>query len=165
MAAYIIIIKWLILKVSTHSHPKVAAIAKDHDLKLKFVSTHSHPKVAATIFSIRSLIVVSFNTQPPEGGCGVWTPDAYANKSFQHTATRRWLRLSSRGTYQRNCVSTHSHPKVAADCGQAEQNPANCFNTQPPEGGCTGLFRICWIAGKVSTHSHPKVAAPTMWSR
>ena len=36
------------------------------------------------------------------------------DSSFQHTATRRWLLFSSRGEDFTNRVSTHSHPKVAA---------------------------------------------------
>ena len=34
-------------------------------------------------------------------------------------------------------VSTHSHPKVAAFGKQLRFNVFGCFNTQPPEGGCT----------------------------
>ena len=36
-------------QVSTHSHPKVAALVIRHLFHLFDVSTHSHPKVAATI--------------------------------------------------------------------------------------------------------------------
>ena len=55
-------------KVSTHSHPKVAAQKKRQFVWGNNVSTHSHPKVAALGRK--------------------WT-----NKMlrFQHTATRRWL--------------------------------------------------------------------------
>ena len=37
----------VVFKVSTHSHPKVAAIAEFYAKHLNVVSTHSHPKVAA----------------------------------------------------------------------------------------------------------------------
>ena len=55
-------------------------------------------------------------------------------------------------------VSTHSHPKVAAEIHDQITGKNLCFNTQPPEGGCAteiakGIREI------VSTHSHPKVAA------
>ena len=33
---------------------------------------------------------------------------------FQHTATRRWLHYDKVKAYLKNKVSTHSHPKVAA---------------------------------------------------
>ena len=78
------------------------------------VSTHSHPKVAAVIQMNHNEDFLSFNTQPPEGGCLIiiayklWVlhvsthshPKVAANDlynpvfchdRFQHTATRRWL--------------------------------------------------------------------------
>ena len=55
--------------VSTHSHPKVAAVIPSALTPLCDVSTHSHPKVAAQYFGARINGVESFNTQPPEGGC------------------------------------------------------------------------------------------------
>ena len=55
--------------VSTHSHPKVAAIALKCKLLNLKVSTHSHPKVAAWWLLSFLFFKTSFNTQPPEGGC------------------------------------------------------------------------------------------------
>ena len=79
-------------KVSTHSHPKVAAKKKNIICEITNVSTHSHPKVAAKMsYSIRLMML-----------------------KFQHTATRRWLPLLGVGSYFAQKVSTHSHPKVAA---------------------------------------------------
>ena len=77
--------------VSTHSHPKVAAFTVDNALLAVIVSTHSHPKVAAIIFRSRGELWVSFNTQPPEGGCFCLLKCLNDTKKFQHTATRRWL--------------------------------------------------------------------------
>ena len=81
--------------VSTHSHPKVAAIAgATGSGKTTFsfntqppeggcsnitgqlscvisVSTHSHPKVAAKCPLCSSSLSSGFNTQPPEGGCSL----------------------------------------------------------------------------------------------
>ena len=56
----------------------------------------------------------SFNTQPREGGCVLFT--------------EIMLRIIN--------VSTHSHPKVAADLTLKVGALMTCFNTQPPEGGC-----------------------------
>ena len=78
--------------VSTHSHPKVAALNKIDLRRAYEVSTHSHPKVAAYILDRHSLFQISFNTQPPEGGCGEWYIYHSFIWLFQHTATRRWLR-------------------------------------------------------------------------
>ena len=55
--------------VSTHSHPKVAAVTKRIYNVVTNVSTHSHPKVAAVQAIWIFMIYLSFNTQPPEGGC------------------------------------------------------------------------------------------------
>ena len=60
------------------------------------------------------------------------------DEMFQHTATRRWLRIESNKAKISEVVSTHSHPKVAAKA----------------ESALSGLETV-------STHSHPKVAAST----
>ena len=130
--------KLLSMVVSTHSHPKVAAIRLHHLKPYPLVSTHSHPKVAA---SYSDLIIwqyrgfqhtatrrwlqammkseecgyMSFNTQPPEGGCTVRIVDLQLFELFQHTATRRWL------------------PSYTICTNNINQS----FNTQPPEGGCS----------------------------
>ena len=124
------------LRVSTHSHPKVAASEDDKEKirQLLFqhtatrrwlrkldipprnavlVSTHSHPKVAAIMISYRIVSCSGFNTQPPEGGCSYVVRDNNGQRT----------------------VSTHSHPKVAATAKRQLPNPSS-FNTQPPEGGC-----------------------------
>ena len=58
-------------KVSTHSHPKVAAVDLSKVSSEYAVSTHSHPKVAAFQVFVEWLVRQCFNTQPPEGGCNV----------------------------------------------------------------------------------------------
>ena len=77
------------------------------------VSTHSHPKVAAVNLGSLPPKPSGFNTQPPEGGCGMLvcnqivqycfntqhpkvaarsiTSSTQMYYVFQHTATRRWL--------------------------------------------------------------------------
>ena len=145
------------------------------------VSTHSHPKVAAKPSAETTDILMSFNTQPPEGGCE--DVDSFYPRIilFQHTATRRWLPQRLVYQYQngavsthshpkvaaatnlttplRPTVSTHSHPKVAAPSNRATESNPRCFNTQPPEGGCLRKKRTTATLKVVSTHSHPKVAA------
>ena len=102
----------------------------------KTVSTHSHPKVAA-IFTIAKIIIKSsFNTQPPEGGCLFLRNKDGVLVAFQHTATRRWLRAVIQRTERIHSVSTHSHPKVAASSSHICSPGSAGFNTQPPEGGC-----------------------------
>ena len=83
-----------------------------------------------------SLITSGFNTQPPEGGCSSNSSDVSTAAVFQHTATRRWLPKLPSFFLTITCVSTHSHPKVAAYLIEDYNNELACFNTQPPEGGC-----------------------------
>ena len=81
-----------------------------------------------------AVAVLSFNTQPPEGGWSRPAPLMPLTFGFQHTAARRRLAAVSLlrdGSFR--------------------------FNTQPPEGGWTsGDFYQCVFM--VSTHSRPKAA-------
>ena len=126
---------------------------------LQIVSTHSHPKAAASTFSKCTTCKRSFNTQPPEGGCGKSMPLAYGLISFntqppeggcdvcsiframpvwfQHTATRRRLHYIPPVDIGAMAVSTHSHPKAAAKASARWILKLTSFNTQPPEGGCS----------------------------
>ena len=82
------------------------------------VSTHSHPKVAALYFLDAALRVSLFQHTATRR----WLRQTvlYCQTTlgqFQHTATRRWLRTDFEKGAQILKVSTHSHPKVAAmDC-------------------------------------------------
>ena len=53
-------------------------------------------------------------------------------------------------------VSTHSRLKAAGNKA-AKTIPMHCFNTQPPEGGCSGCLKTT-LAQDVSTHSRLKAA-------
>ncbi|AHG86676.1 hypothetical protein F544_14480 [Bibersteinia trehalosi USDA-ARS-USMARC-190] len=57
------------MPVSTHSHPEVAAYIRLNLVIFTLVSTHSHPEVAARCLLNTSLNKISFNSQPPGGGC------------------------------------------------------------------------------------------------
>ena len=61
-----------VFDVSTHSHPKVAAKKNQVVFLVVRVSTHSHPKVAALQMCQYKTVFFGFNTQPPEGGCGLY---------------------------------------------------------------------------------------------
>ena len=56
-------------------------------------------------------------------------------------------------------VSIHSRPKAAAKMRSENWWQRQCFNTQPPEGGCVDYFANMLLNGKVSIHSRPKAAA------
>ena len=100
--------------------------------------------------------------------------------AFQHTAARRRLLNSLGNLFRLAIVSTHSRPKAAAVdllnfrlrlfCFNTQPPEGGCssgwiflpshfcFNTQPPEGGCRGIFFLCCSIVPVSTHSRPKAA-------
>ena len=143
--------------VSTHSHPKVAALALHHRIHKAIVSTHSHPKVAADAANFAAARAAGFNTQPPEGGCRRWPVCSKAPPMFQHTATRRWLLLFLKvfygfGWFQHTATRRWLPPLAGGDVlFRGFQHTATRrwlrlrrflhlfhprFNTQPPEGGC-----------------------------
>ena len=157
-----------ITHVSTHSHPKVAAFLQlryapisacfntqppeggclqPHGVvNIAAVSTHSHPKVAA---------YAATATPPPAAfqhtATRRWLRPCVIDQGrffmFQHTATRRWLPARFEIAPLDLIVSTHSHPKVAANW-RAPFAGCRCgFNTQPPEGGCVdGQFAYNGVA-------------------
>ena len=165
--------------VSTHSHPKVAAVCQSAPQSSNAVSTHSHPKVAAAAFGGLHGRICRFNTQPPEGGCGGHNKSPFQLAMFQHTATRRWLQVLLRSITSRRGFNTQPPEGGCQTCGgcragfcrfntqppeggcrrsSRHQNQPRRFNTQPPEGGCL-VQRQYGQSILVSTHSHPKVAA------
>ena len=87
-------------------------------------------------FGLSSQAIFSFNTQPPEGGCFHLTMRKYFNYMV---STHSHPKVAANRLYSSLCsilVSTHSHPKVAALPLFFSPVLVGCFNTQPPEGGC-----------------------------
>ena len=122
--------------------------------------------------------LLSFNTQPPEGG---WLSNRFCLRrpsAFQHTAARRRLVsqtapvINAEGfqhTAARRRLAIFHHKNDL--CRRFNTQPPEggwlvyrrfqlgmiCFNTQPPEGGWAigAIPRVCVT---VSTHSRPKAA-------
>ena len=80
--------------------------------------------------------IVSFNTQPREGGCTNPLLLKYHSDKFQHTAARRRLRHR---TLTRNASQSFNTQPLEDGCGGVNPaaDPRQGFNTQPLEGGCT----------------------------
>ena len=81
---------------------------------------------------------VSFNTQPPEGGClskWNWLPCQFVGFNTQPPEGGCFKNLKL--LFLVLVVSTHSRPKAAALESLTIQTIHAGFNTQPPEGGCT----------------------------
>ena len=98
------------------------------------VSTHSHPKVAAwpAPASLGGLMFQHTATRR-------WLPGGFPlladTPAFQHTATRRWLRLLAVAV---TAISSFNTQPPEGGCWLVD-SPNRCrhgFNTQPPEGGC-----------------------------
>ena len=102
------------------------------------VSTHSRPKAAGFGFPKIVCLRVSFNTQPPEGGWGLFYGRSYERFSFNTQPPEGgWANCVFHFfTY---CVSTHSRPKAAGEREIIGGVLMNSFNTQPPEGGWNSL--------------------------
>ena len=80
---------------------------------------------------------VSFNTQPPEGGClskWNWLPCQFVGFNTQPPEGGCFKNLKL--LFLVLVVSTHSRPKAAALESLTIQTIHAGFNTQPPEGGC-----------------------------
>ena len=125
----------------------------------------------------KSVVGISFNTQPPEGGCAALTFGTLRNVVSTHSRPK----AADKQHIARQhfpFVSTHSRPKAAAGACSIKKRTVwfqhtaarrrlqekarqtleiESFNTQPPEGGW-GLDFVQWCAVEVSTHSRPKAA-------
>ena len=76
--------------------------------------------------------------------------------AFQHTAARRRLRRGCRGRGGIDCFNTQP-PEGGCVCQCPIANGNAGFNTQPPEGGCI-QSQEKRKRQSVSTHSRPKAA-------
>ena len=100
------------------------------------VSTHSRPKAAAHHRGGAVNPAYRFNTQPPEGGCSYLSSNQNSTLSFNTQPPEGGCPLRKTPQPPQECVSTHSHPKVAARQKRVLRHTFTCFNTQTPEGGC-----------------------------
>ena len=129
-------------------------------LRALLVSTHSRPKAAACAWRASTPATSCFNTQPPEGGCRrtlVWSPKERVSTHSRPKAAAR----DDATAHLPVPVSTHSRPKAAASERRVPVSVLQCFNTQPPEGGCHHCLHGQRLRQEVSTHSRPKAAAGT----
>ena len=145
------------------------------------VSTHSRPKAAANRKPSVNPLSLSFNSQPPEGGCYAASSSTLTNLGFNSQPPEGGCiclpqRLPS-------LLSFNSQPpEGGCVIPFLFTESFFCFNSQPPEGGCVfkkadtirlHLFQLTaarrrlllfliWRNGClsfVSTHSRPKAAA------
>ncbi len=181
MAARSLVKNWDEFRVSTHSHPKVAANIITYYKGVNYGFNTQPPEGGCYWFTpflygrgsfntqppeggckmapSRALKSLGFNTQPPEGGCRFLHLLALMLGKFQHTATRRWLRVITScasvvvNMFQHTATrrwlpSTGFTPFVIImfqhtatrrwllSLPTIKRDWIKSFNTQPPEGGC-----------------------------
>ena len=146
-----------VLQVSTHSHPKVAALRQSRCRRRSSSFNTQPPEGGCAGRGKLAGIVGRFNTQPPEGGCLVLT--RYFHRLPVSTHSHPKVAAGEQQYYDYAfMVSTHSHPKVAAttpihfsliwwfqhtatrrwlQASVRNWGRLIGFNTQPPEGGCS----------------------------
>ena len=101
--------------------------------------------------------LLSFNTQPPEGGWSWIATQAVAIHPFQHTAARRRLVCCQYWICRSIHVSTHSRPKAAGEAvDKYEQWLDVSTHSRPKAAGSIAFGRGANTS--VSTHSRPKAA-------
>ena len=143
--------------ISTHSHPKVAAIHPLPVFAWQYISTHSHPKVAA-VKKPKSYLTTVFQHTATRRWLLKFISINVVKTVFQHTATRRWLLDTKIDHDYRNAVSTHSHPKVAAHDADDLAEMGRVSTHSHPKVAAS-QYGLLGLHQSVSTHSHPKVAA------
>ena len=81
-------------------------------------------------------MIESFNTQPPEGGCGYNPRKTRAPPAVSTHSRPKAAAIFFAALFIPIIVSTHSRPKAAAFGFCSNNSGISGFNTQPPEGGC-----------------------------
>ena len=109
------------------------------------------------IFCLPYRSLAGFNTQPPEGGWSCLRLRRPCVPGFQHTAARRRLVLSSSINSTLGEVSTHSRPK-AAGCQIRKLLIVLKVSTHSRPKAAGGYKLLTGLGQKVSTHSRPKAA-------
>ena len=102
--------------------------------------------------------MLSFNTQPREGGCRCYRICRKSHNKFQHTAARRRLQFYLKHKAGANFVSTHSRAKAAASKSD-RVNADTTVSTHSRAKAAAELHEHKQAVCLVSTHSRAKAAA------
>ena len=104
-------------------------------------------------------LIVSFNTQPPEGGCLQILDETFVRCVGFNTQPPEGGCLKR--VYIKPPLDGFNTQPPEGGCPMITTYLLNVFsfNTQPPEGGCISLVVLIPLSPKVSTHSRPKAAA------
>ena len=92
-----------------------------------------------------------FNTQPPEGGCLAGYVVKGLNATVSTHSRPKAAASDPLSFINRSIVSTHSRPKAAAPRIVSAMMLPPCFNTQPPEGGCSSRKKLKNLCDRFNT--------------
>ena len=122
------------------------------------VSTHSRPKAAGeAAWYLLDTSRARFNTQPPEGGWPYPMPPITVAVSFQHTAARRRLAISSAVKPKSDMFQHTAARRRLVNVMSNVLNIANVSTHSRPKAAGLGRFNHA-KSHTVSTHSRPKAA-------
>ena len=117
-----------------HTAARRRLAGKPYTLIMGHGFQHTAARRRLVIRTCATIALLSFNTQPPEGGWYQKLAFLALGILFQHTAARRRLESDSgRGRLAR-CFNTQP-PEGGWISGVFEPAERGGFNTQPPEGG------------------------------
>ena len=128
-------------QVSTRSRPKAAGLQHRCFVLLLMCFNTQPPEGGWFRLTRLKIYIRSFNTQPPEGGWHLSRTHTYIEEKFQHAAARRRLGRYLPMPKKWTTVSTRSRPKAAGR-----------------------HYRECRRVEVVSTRSRPKAAGASLKS-
>ena len=164
-------------QVSTHSRPKAAAKAEGY-FKPDLTFQHTAARRRLPALENRWMTFLKFQHTAARRRLNLHISNPFFLFPFQHTAARRRLTRGShrqykhpefqhtaarRRLYYARCrrgrlgkfQHTAARRRLSGSPERTEERP--CFNTQPPEGGCSAQAEY-QQSRSVSTHSRPKAA-------
>ncbi len=120
------------------------------------VSTHSRPKAAGPSNPLNGLRILSFNSQPPEGGWKISDGLRRGGRVSTHSRPKA-AGITASNIHPSKQVSTHSRPKAAGDAIVLEYLESKVStHSRPKAAGNPHIARMGITI--VSTHSRPKAA-------
>ena len=145
-------------EVSTHSRPKAAAAISLYTLFRTLSFNTQPPEGGCDLLRIVRSFPLGFNTQPPEGGCKGLPYLSIADRVSTHSRPKAAASTSTNNKTSIR-VSTHSRPKAAAfyiyDCHSVDME----FQHTAARRRLQEIEQMPEKHFQVSTHSRPKAAA------
>ena len=148
-------------QVSTRSRPKAAGLQHRCFVLLLMCFNTQPPEGGWFRLTRLKIYIRSFNTQPPEGGWHLSRTHTYIEEKFQHAAARRRLGRYLPMPKKWTTVSTRSRPKAAGATKHHTLHSKTVSTRSRPKAA--GIVLGCVLkSSSVSTRSRPKAAGKRM---